>query len=115
MVGDELAIEQGEPPDTEPRHEVRQRHLRRIALPAEHAFPEERTAQLDAVESADQPAVAPGFDRMGVAARVKLTAGMLDLRVDPGARALQSGFGAARDDAFERLIHGDKEAIGLER
>jgi hypothetical protein len=40
VIGDELAIEQLEPPDLQPRHEMGERYLGCIAFAAEHAFAE---------------------------------------------------------------------------
>jgi hypothetical protein len=44
VIGDELAIEQAETADLQPRHQPGERDLRRVAFPAEHAFAEEGAA-----------------------------------------------------------------------
>ena len=69
MLGHELAVEQAEAALDQPRHQMDQRHLGGVALAAEHALAEERRADRDAVEAADQLAVAPAFDAVGMAAR----------------------------------------------
>ena len=56
------------PPTFKPRDQPGERHLRGVARRREHRFAEEGGAELDAVKAADQRAVLPAFDRMGVAA-----------------------------------------------
>ena len=53
MRGEELAIEQREAADAQPRDQPGQRDLRRIGDAADHRFAEERAAQRKAVEPAD--------------------------------------------------------------
>ena len=91
--------------DLEPRDQPRQRDLRRIASAAEHALAEKGAAELHAIDSADQVAAVPDFDRMGVARAVQREHRALDLGVDPGFVAL----GAADDHAGEIAVLGDCE------
>ncbi len=49
VVGQELAVAQGEMADLEPRHQEGERDLRRVAGAAEHAFGEKGPAEHDAV------------------------------------------------------------------
>jgi len=49
MLSHELAVEQGEIADLEPRDEPRQRNLRGIGHPAEHAFAEKGSAELHSI------------------------------------------------------------------
>ena len=65
MRGDELGVEQPEPAEAQPRDEVHQRHLRGVAREAEHALAEEHAADGDAIEAADQVAVAGGSPPSG--------------------------------------------------
>jgi hypothetical protein len=111
VVGDELAIEQGEVADLEPRDEPRQRDLRRVGGPAEHRFAEEGAAQLDPVEPTDEIAPAiladvPALDRMSETGAVEAARGLLDGGVDPRLLAV----GAGQHDLVERLVMGDGEA-----
>jgi len=94
MFGQELAVEQLKVPDAQARHQMSERHLRRIAHPAEHALAEEGRAKANAVKPADQLAVVPGLDRMGVAASVKLGISALDIGVDPRVGPVGRCFGA---------------------
>ena len=68
MLGDELGVEQAEAAQHQAQHEMDQRHLAGVALAAEHALAEEGAAERDAVEPADQLAVAPALDAVGMAA-----------------------------------------------
>ncbi len=66
MVGHELAIEQQEMAEPEPRHKPGKRDLRRIGSKAEHRFAEEGAAKAHPVEATNQFAVValamPAFD-----------------------------------------------------
>jgi len=64
MHGRELRVEEAEVPGPEPGHAMNQGDPRGVTLVREHAFVEERRAQADAVEPADQPAVLPGLDHV---------------------------------------------------
>ena len=75
------------PRSLQPLDQMDQADLRGVALAREHAFAEEGAAERHAVEAADQPAVAPGFDRVAVAAPEELDIGLADRRVDPGVAA----------------------------
>ena len=65
VLGHELAVEQPEAALDQPRHEMDQRHLRGVALAAEHALAEERGTDRHPVQAADQPAVDAGIRRCG--------------------------------------------------
>ena len=62
MIGDELAIEQGEAANLQARDERGERDLRRVGGAAEHRFAEEGAAEFDAVNAADQFLILPAFD-----------------------------------------------------
>src|SRR3954453_15962905 len=111
MVGHELAIEQGEIADLQPRDEPGQRDLRRVPAAAEHAFTEKSPAELHAVNSAGEIAAVPNLDRMGVAGAVEREHGALELGVDPGPLAL----GAAGDHAGEITVVSDVEPAEADR
>jgi hypothetical protein len=59
MLGDELGIEQREATALQARHQMHQGHLAGVGLAAEHALAEERPAERDAIEAADQLAIQP--------------------------------------------------------
>ena len=107
MVGHELAIEQQEMPEPEPRHEPRQRDFRRIGAKAEHRFAEEGATEAHPVEAADQLAMlalaVPAFDRMRLTGGVQAERGALDVGVDPGLLAI----GAGADDLGEGGVAGN--------
>jgi len=111
VIGDELAVEQAETADLEARDQPGERDLRRVAFAAEHAFPEEGAAQPHAVEPADQKAVAPAFDRMGMAAPVEIGIGGFDRGVYPGVGPVIGRFRALRHDLGKGGVTGDGEAI----
>src|SRR3954453_19907340 len=95
MLGHELAVEQSEIAGLEASDQPRQRYLRGIGHAAEHALAEERPAELDAIEPADQLALlpfgVPRLDRMGMARAVEREHRMLELGVVP--RFLARGAG----------------------
>jgi hypothetical protein len=59
MFGQKLRIEQPELAHPQPRDERRQRAFRGVGSPCEHAFAEERRAELDAVQPAGKLAILP--------------------------------------------------------
>ncbi len=95
MGGEKLRIEQGEPAADHPRHQMHQRHFAGVALARKHAFAEEGAAQFHAIKPANQFAVAPAFNRMGVACRMKRNVKTQDLVIDPAFSA-RSGVGSAQ-------------------
>ena len=60
-----LRVEQHEPARAQPRHEVHERHLGRVAAQADHALAEERPAERDAVEPAREARRRRGTRRCG--------------------------------------------------
>jgi hypothetical protein len=78
VIGHELAVEQPEAADLQPRHQPGQSHLRSIGASREHAFAEEGRAELHAVKAADKLPILPALDRMGVAEAVELVVALLD-------------------------------------
>jgi hypothetical protein len=106
MLGHELAIEQSEIADLEPRDEPRERDFRGVARTAEHALAKESAAELHAIEPADERPLVPYLDRMGVARAVEREHGALEVGVDPGLFAV----GAGGDGAREGAVEGDRKA-----
>ena len=109
MLGHELGVEQREAAALQPRHQMHQRDLAGVGLAAEHALAEERAAERDAVEAADQLAIQPGLDRVGVAHDVQLAAQVEDGVVDPGLPAAGRRLRAARHHILEGAVGGDLE------
>jgi hypothetical protein len=66
---------------------------------------------MHAIEAADQPAVAPGFDRVAEAHVEQLAIKIADLAVDPGGAPAGSRRCAAGDHALEVAVDPDLEAL----
>ncbi|KQR87843.1 hypothetical protein ASG07_02970 [Sphingomonas sp. Leaf343] len=111
MRGLELTIEQREAAGTQAGDQPRQRHLRRVGRAADHAFPEERTAQREAVQTADQPLALPAFHGMGVASGVEVEEDALDRGADPRFRAIRGAFGAEAQGGLKIAVGGDVEIV----
>ena len=94
----------------EARDEPGERNLRRVGHPAEHRFAEKGTAQLHAIESANQFAVMPAFDRMGMTDGVEADRRSLNHAVDPGFLPV----GAGEDHRMEGGIAGDGKPAGAD-
>ena len=108
MLGHELAVEQLEAAGLQPGDQPCQRYLGGIGAVREHAFAEESRAELHPIETADQFAVRPALDRMGMAEPVQLEIALLDLVIDPG---LLAG-GTLQHNLSECLVPGDGEGAG---
>jgi diaminopimelate decarboxylase len=87
MPGHELRVEQSEAAIFEPRHEIDERDLARVARAAEHAFAEEGAAEMHAVKSARELPVLPHLDRMAMAECEQLPIKAPDAPIDPGRAA----------------------------
>lgn len=111
MLGHELAVEQREAAGAQARDQPGERDLGRVRPGREHAFAEKGAAEPDPVEPADQLALAPHLDRMGVAGGVEQRVAALDLGVDPGLLAI----GAAAEDGAERPVRAHLVAAGTDR
>ena len=111
MLCHELTVEQAEATLDEARHEMDQRHLRRVAFAAEHALAEEGRANRDAVEAADEFIADPAFDAVGVAAVVQFRIKIDDRVVDPAFRVARARFGTGAHDLDERGIGADGESF----
>ena len=96
--------------DAKPRYQPGECDLGGIGHAAEHGFAEEGPAQLHAIKAADQPAVMPAFDRMGMTDGMKPKRGPFDRRVDPGFVAI----GAGQQDLMKRPVAGDRESPGAD-
>ena len=115
MAGDELAIEQFDPGVAQGGHQPCQCDFRRVGGAAEHALSAEHPVEAHAIEAADQLAVLPAFDRMGMARGMQgaITGG--DPFADPAIRMAGPGGRAGGDHIVERGIAGDGEPPAPER
>ena len=112
MIGLELAVEQGEAARLQPRDQPGERHFGGIARARHHRFAEKGAPQRQPIKPADQPALLPAFDRMGMALPVEFQEHLLDRLADPGFGPVRLGFGAQADDAREIGIGGHAEFFG---
>jgi hypothetical protein len=111
MLGHELAIEQAESADPQPRHQPGEGDLGGVRADRKHALAEKGAGETHAIEPADQHVFLPAFDRMGVAGFVQPVVAALDRGVDPGLGPLR----ATADDGGEGGIAGDGEDVGAQR
>src|SRR5688572_7440012 len=109
MLGDELGVEKLEPTGFEAGDKVDQRHLRRVAVAAEHACAEERATEGETVEPADQFPLAPRLDRVAMAEFEQLAVEAADAGVDPGLAPTRTRLGAGGDDGLEIGVDPDIE------
>src|SRR5690606_14428769 len=109
MLGRKLRVEQHEAALAKPLHEVHQTDFRGVALTREHALAKKGPAERDTVEPTDQPALAPGLDRVAEAALEQPAVGFANGRVNPGAVTVGPYLGASGDHAVEVLVEGDVE------
>lgn len=108
MVGDELAIEQGETAGAKPRHQPGQRDLGCVPRSTEHAFAEEGATQANTIDTADQCAALPHLDAVGAAEPVEVGHGVGDRRIDPRLRPVRATF----EHAGEVAVASDRELTG---
>ena len=73
---------------------------------------EEDAAQGDAVEAADEGAVLPAFDAVGVSVAMEVLEEAFDVEVDPCVFAAGGGGGASGDDGGEGAVGGDLVGAG---
>src|SRR5262245_7482190 len=115
MLRHELAVEQVKSALDQPRHEMDQRHLRCVALAAEHALAEERRTDRHAVNAADQLALEAALDAVRAAAPVQLGIELDDRCVDPGLGMARPRLGACADNVAKGGVGADLEAASADR
>lgn len=108
--GGQLAVDQAVAPVGQPAAQLHEGHLGGIAGVGEHRFAAEHPAEGDAVQPADEFAVAAAFDRMGVTAVVQGGIGGAHGRCDPGAGGVRARPRAGGDDGFERGVERERES-----
>src|SRR2546423_15603035 len=89
---------------------MHQRDLGRIARAVEHALAEERAAEAHAIKPADERIAVIDLDGVAMAQFEQAAIEPADRAVDPSARALRAGLGAALDDGIEIAVARDGEA-----
>lgn len=112
MRGQELAVEQLPAARDQPRDEMRERDLRRVARAADHRFAEKGASERHAIEAADEAVPLPAFDAVRMAEAKEPRIARLDQRVDPRGRAVGRGLGAQRHHPGEGGVGGDAKAVG---
>ncbi len=112
MAGSHLAVEQGKTPGMQLSCKPDECDLAGVALARKHGFAEEHAPDRHAIEAADQRAVAPYLDRMGVAQRVQLGVCGAHFRAEPGAGVAGTNGGTVADDAIEVLVERNR-IVGL--
>ena len=115
MLGDILRVEQFEAARDQPRHQMHQRHLRGVAGAMKHALAEERAAEADAVQAADQIVILPDLDAVAMPELVQPDIEIADALVDPGVVAAGLRRGTAGDHRLEGGVDGDGEGVGAHR
>ena len=111
MIGHELAVEQPIAAHLEPRDEPGEGDLGGVAAEGKHALPEKGGAKRDSVEPADQLAILPALDAMGMAFPEQQIVAFLDIGVDPGLFAI----GATTNRLGKGAVGGDIERAGPNR
>ena len=111
MLGDILGVEQIEAARDQPRHQMHQRHFRRVAGAMEHALAKEGPPEAHPIKAADEIAVLPDLDAVAVSELVKPDIEIADALVDPGVVAAGLRRRAAGDNRLEGGIDGDTKGI----
>ena len=111
MIGHELAVEQGETCLTHRRDKPCQRDFAGIGGAAEHAFAAKYPLETDAVEPADQLAVLPAFDGMGVSGCMQCAVARFDPVADPAFGMFLAWGGAFANHIGETGVASDVKAI----
>ena len=109
--GEHLDIEEEEALAAEVLVEVVEGDFGGVADAVEHGFAREKSADGDAVDAADEPAVLPAFEAVCVALGVHLGVAVEEFLSDPGGAAARGGFSAAFHDFAKRAVAGDLENI----
>lgn len=109
VLVDELRVDQLEPRFPQPCHQVAERHLAGVRLYREHALPEKRAADHDAVKAPCEIAfLVPRLGAGGIALAVKFRVKRDNLVVDPRVRPR---IGAGADDG--RKIAAERNLVML--
>jgi hypothetical protein len=115
MRGLKLAIEQCEPACPQARHQMRKGDFGGISCPAEHAFSKKGPAKRNAIKAANKLSLQPCFNRMGMTKGVEAQHGLFNLAIDPRARPIRGGGGAAKKNLVKGAIITCLEPLGADR
>src|SRR3954471_9556426 len=88
---------------------MHQRDFAGVSLAAEHALAGEQPANCYAIQPANQPAIAPGLDRMSKPQLLQLRISMDHLRRDP-ASIVRAWLGAGGQDSAEIVVDAQLES-----
>lgn len=111
MIGHELGIEQGKAPGPQPRHQMDQRHLRRIGFVMKHAFAKEGAAKPNTIEATNKPTLPPRLHGVTVSDPCERAVKRPDAPVDPRAPPPRGRRGTGVDHRLEIMVHTDLEMI----
>src|SRR5437588_317432 len=115
VIGHKLCVEEPKSAGLEARHEVHQRDLGGVARAVEHALAEERAAERNAVEPADEVLSLIDLEAVAMAPFVELAIKHADAPVDPCARATGAGLRASLEHRVEIAVDRDGELVGAHR
>lgn len=120
MTCGKLAVEQPRPGLAQRRHQPGQGHFRRIALPAEHAFPAKHAGKAHAIEPTRQLPRAvcpdrPGLDRMGMAQGMERAVAFADALRNPAVLRPVTRRGARIDHCVEGRVAGHGKPLPPQR
>jgi len=107
MTGGHLAVHAREAPALDLLDQRDEGNLRCVRHSTEHRLPEEHPAQAHAVQPADQLAVGPGLDRMGIAHVEEALVCLCHLICDPRSILAASRLGAPFHDLHEAAVQRD--------
>src|SRR3954453_21342827 len=87
-----------------------------VAHAVELRLGDEYPPDRDSVDAADQGAILPDLDRMGISGFVRALIERANAPRDPGQRhSPEARIAAAIDDVHERPIEGDREFLGAKQ
>ena len=108
--GSDLTVDEPKIARPQVLRQPHERDFRRVGRAREHRLAKEYAADRDAVEPADELAVAPTLERMRPAEPVQSRIGRGHLVRDPGCVRVAARLRARRDDCPERVVDLELEA-----
>ena len=114
MAGQELRVEEPEPPEPQPVHQIDEGDLRRVGAPREHAFAEERRPQRHAEDTPGQIVADPDLERVRVVHRVQLAIEPVQGGVDPGLGAAGAEVNNLTEELSKTTDHLELQKIAEE-
>ena len=114
MAGVNLAVDQPIAPLQQFTHREGKSRLRGIACPVKHGFAKKHPTETQAIQSSNQVAFLPCFERMGQTQLVQLTVSPLDLRGNPSGLGVGAGFCTGIHDLLETQVVSVVKLTGLQ-